>query len=42
VGAFFKRPGSIPLDLIVAELHGCLAGPWAYFSSRQKSKSYQL
>ncbi|MBD2075736.1 glycosyltransferase [Phormidium sp. FACHB-592] len=41
VGALFKRPGSIPLDLIVAELHGCLVGPWAYFSSRQRSKSYQ-
>ncbi len=31
-----KRPGSIPKDLIFAELKGCLVGPWAYLSSRNR------
>jgi GT2 family glycosyltransferase len=30
------RPGGLPLDLILAELRGCLAGPWAYFASRSR------
>jgi glycosyltransferase involved in cell wall biosynthesis len=30
-----RRPGSIPLDLILAQLQGCIVGPWAYISSRR-------
>lgn len=30
-----RRPGSIPVDLVLAELGGCLAGPWAYVSARR-------
>jgi glycosyltransferase involved in cell wall biosynthesis len=33
------HPKSIPTDLIIAELRGCLAGPKAYFSSRNKLKA---
>lgn len=29
------RPGSAPIDLVLAELRGCLAGPWAYLSSKK-------
>ena len=36
VCSLLRVPGSTPLDLLIAELRGCLAGPWAYFfSSRQ-------
>jgi len=35
VGALRRRPGCKPLDLIVAEMRGCLAGPRAYFKSRK-------
>jgi glycosyltransferase involved in cell wall biosynthesis len=31
--ALRKRADSKPLDLVVAELRGCLAGPWAYLDS---------
>lgn len=34
VRALLGRPGPRPLDLVVAELGGCLAGPWAYLRSR--------
>ncbi|OUL23362.1 glycosyltransferase [Nostoc sp. 106C] len=42
--SFFRFPGSRPLDLLLAELQGCLVGPWSYFVSRQqyKLKSKQL
>ncbi|OUL28417.1 glycoside hydrolase family 2 [Nostoc sp. T09] len=36
VRSLLGRPSSVPLDLILAELQGCLAGPWAYISSRRK------
>ncbi|HLE15101.1 MAG TPA: glycosyltransferase [Anaerolineales bacterium] len=32
---FLHRPDSLPLDLVVTELTGCLAGPWAYVRSRK-------
>jgi GT2 family glycosyltransferase len=35
VGALLRRPGSLPLPLVLAELRGCVAGPWAYLRSRQ-------
>jgi len=31
-----KQPGSIPSDLLVAQLRGCMSGPMAYFSSRKR------
>jgi len=34
--ALLRRPGSAPLDLLLAELRGCAAGPWAYFVSRRR------
>lgn len=34
--ALLRQPNSIPLDLILAELQGCVVGPWAYFSTRRK------
>lgn len=30
-----RRPGSIPVDLVLAELAGCLVGPWSYVSARR-------
>jgi GT2 family glycosyltransferase len=30
-----KQPGSIPSDLLLAQLRGCMRGPIAYFSSRK-------
>lgn len=40
--ALMRRPGSIPLDLLLAELRGCAAGPRAYFSSRSRSVHHQV
>jgi hypothetical protein len=31
-----KQPGSIPSDLLLAQLRGCISGPMAYFSSRKR------
>jgi len=39
VRALLRRPGSPPLDLLLAELRGCLAGPGAYLSSRRVRRS---
>jgi GT2 family glycosyltransferase len=36
IRSLLGRPGGLPLDLILAELRGCLAGPWAYFASRSR------
>lgn len=33
--SIFRRPGSQPLDLLLAELQGCILGPWKYYSSRR-------
>lgn len=33
-----KRRGSYPLHLLLAELRGCMLGPWKYYSSRRKIK----
>lgn len=35
VRSLLRRPGRIPLDLIVAELAGCAVGPFAYLRSRR-------
>jgi glycosyltransferase involved in cell wall biosynthesis len=33
--SMLRRPGRVPLDLILAELAGCAVGPFAYFRSRR-------
>jgi GT2 family glycosyltransferase len=38
VRALRKKPGHQPLSLIMAELKGCVAGPWAYFRSRRNAR----
>ena len=35
VRSILRRPGSMPLDLIAAELAGCAVGPFAYLRSRR-------
>ena len=35
IRAVRKKPGHQPMSLILAELKGCLAGPWAYFRARR-------
>jgi len=35
VRSLLRRPGSVPLDLVIAELRGCLVGPWAYVAARR-------
>jgi len=42
VKAILRRPGSQPLDLILAELRGCLVGPWAYMSARRRLKNKNM
>jgi GT2 family glycosyltransferase len=45
VSSLLRRPASMPLDLLLAELRGCAVGPWAYLSSRrrlQRKKITQL
>ncbi|MGH7230432.1 MAG: glycosyltransferase family 2 protein [Nitrospiraceae bacterium] len=34
--SLLRRPERKPLDLLFAELAGCLVGPWAYFASRRQ------
>jgi cellulose synthase/poly-beta-1,6-N-acetylglucosamine synthase-like glycosyltransferase len=34
--SLIRHPDREPLDLLLAELGGCLAGPWAYLSSRRR------
>jgi GT2 family glycosyltransferase len=36
-----RRPGSKPLDLLLAELRGCFIGPGAYLNSRKQYKRKQ-
>jgi GT2 family glycosyltransferase len=36
VRALLRRSNRIPLNLLLAELCGCVAGPWAYLSSRRR------
>jgi GT2 family glycosyltransferase len=36
--SILKRPGSQPLDLLLAEVRGCVAGPWKYYLSRKRVK----
>jgi len=39
VGSLLRRPGSVPLDLVLAELRGCAAGPRAYLRSRRRTRA---
>lgn len=41
VRALLRRPGSVPRDLIIAELRGCVAGPRAYFISHKRLRASQ-
>jgi GT2 family glycosyltransferase len=34
-----RDPDSIPLDLQLAQLRGCAAGPWAYFRARRQHRA---
>ncbi len=34
-----KRTDCVPLDLLLAELRGCIAGPWAYLTSRRRLRA---
>jgi GT2 family glycosyltransferase len=38
VRALLRRPGTMPLDLLAAQLVGCASGPFAYLSSRRAAK----
>lgn len=33
--SLLRRPGHVPLDLVLAEFRGCAAGPWAYRAARR-------
>lgn len=33
------KPGSVPLDLLLAELKGCIAGPGSYFRARRQYRA---
>lgn len=37
--ALLRHPGHVPLDLVLAELRGCAAGPLAYFRSRRQLRA---
>jgi len=37
--ALRRRPDSVPLDLLFAELRGCLAGPGAYRKARRQARA---
>ncbi|MGL5059734.1 MAG: glycosyltransferase family 2 protein [Microcoleus sp.] len=36
IAALRKRPEAVPIDLLLAQLRGCVMGPMAYFSSRKR------
>ena len=36
IASWRKQPGSVPSDLLMAQLQGCISGPMAYFTSRQQ------
>ena len=39
IRSVFRRPGSTPLDLLLAELRGCAVGPLTYLLTRERSHS---
>jgi hypothetical protein len=38
---FFGRPGTMPLDLALAQFAGCVAGPTAYVKARREDRRLQ-
>jgi glycosyltransferase involved in cell wall biosynthesis len=38
INSLFKRQGSQPLNLVLAELKGCIIGPSSYFKARRRLK----
>lgn len=34
--SLFRQTGSVPFDLLLAEIRGCLIGPWSYLVSRKQ------
>ena len=42
IRSILRRPGSQPLGLVLAELQGCILGPWKYLSSRRRLKRNRL
>jgi hypothetical protein len=37
--SLLRRPDSVPLDLILAQLWGCLLGPWIYLRARRQART---
>ena len=35
IASLRKQPDSVPSDLLLAQLRGCISGPMAYFASRK-------
>ena len=42
VRSLLKRRSGLPIELMLAELRGCLAGPWAYFAARSRLPKRRL
>ncbi|HEU4633241.1 MAG TPA: glycosyltransferase [Flavisolibacter sp.] len=38
IKTILRRPGRKPFNLLLAELHGCILGPWKYFASKRHVK----
>jgi hypothetical protein len=39
LGVLLRRPGRTRLELLLAELCGCVRGPWAYFQARRRLRT---
>lgn len=39
--AIRRRPGAVPIDLLLAELRGCMAGPAAYVRARRQVRAME-
>jgi len=39
IRSLLRRPNSVPLKLLLAELKGCLVGPWCYLLSRKQARA---
>jgi glycosyltransferase involved in cell wall biosynthesis len=40
IKSVLRKPNSLPLSLLLAELQGCVLGPWKYFLSRKKRQHF--
>jgi GT2 family glycosyltransferase len=36
-----RRPGALPLDVVLAELRGCAKGPFAYLAARRQDRRFE-